>query len=66
VSACESHLHPFDGGPPKRAFKSHQKAEAALRTIRRLGTRRDKTPARAYLCPGCHRWFLTSKAGGDG
>ena len=64
VNHCESHLHPRDGGPPKKRFHSRTKAEAAIRTIRR-GSDRSVIPGRAYRCPGCGDWFLTSKPGDE-
>lgn len=58
---CYHHQHPADGGPPKRPFPTRRKAESAIYQTRRYGERRERTPCRAYQCPGCKRWFLTSK-----
>ncbi len=44
----------------KKAYRHSGAADRALRTIRRLGERREKKPVRSYPCPGCGRWFLTS------
>lgn len=60
MSACDLHLHPHTGGPPKIAYHSRGEAEAAIRTIHRRGERRGRMPCRTYLCDGCSRWFLTA------
>lgn len=45
----------------KVRYPSGSKAEAALRTIRRRGDRLTKKPTRAYHCPSCDGWHLTSE-----
>lgn len=45
----------------KRRFRDHDQATAALRTIRTYGEQREKNPQRAYHCPVCNGWHLTSR-----
>jgi hypothetical protein len=45
----------------KRRFRDKQQALRALRTLQRVGSRQ-KIPVRAYQCPACNGWHLTSKA----
>jgi hypothetical protein len=46
----------------KRWFGDRISAELALAAIRHHGEdRSEKMPRRAYECPGCHGWHLTSK-----
>lgn len=53
TSQC--HLH-----RGKVPYNSRGKAASALRTIRRVGEKREKKPVRTYTCPTCKRRFLTS------
>lgn len=46
----------------KTRFTSRGAAERALDGIRRRGEKRDKKPQRAYACPRCNGWHLTSEA----
>lgn len=49
----------------KRRFASRGKAEYAVWAIRRTGDRRgDRKPRRAYRCPHCKGWHLTSQERG--
>lgn len=41
-------------------FRSHGRAEAALESIKWNSEHGSDRPTRAYLCPVCHFWFLTS------
>ena len=46
----------------KRRYRSRVDALLALATIQaRDDTRRGKTESRAYRCPDCRRWHLTSQ-----
>ena len=46
----------------KRGYKTEAAAESAMRGIvRDPRLRTGKQPSRAYECPGCGRWHLTSK-----
>lgn len=49
----------------KRRFPNSARAKAAIRTVKRYGARgaQDKKPHRAYQCPHCHGWHLTSDYG---
>ena len=44
----------------KARYPSSAKANP-VQTIRRRGVRITKKPTRAYLCPACHGWHLTSE-----
>ena len=44
----------------KRRYRDEQAAELALARIADAGDARDKTPQRAYRCPRCRGWHLTS------
>ena len=47
----------------KRRYATGAKARAATTTIRTRGrgpSRNEAKPARAYPCPDCHGWHLTS------
>lgn len=45
----------------KVRFRDHAEAVRGLHLIRSQGEQRDKTPCRAYECPGCGGWHLTSR-----
>jgi hypothetical protein len=47
----------------KVGFSSHRRAMMAVARIV-ANSRRDYVPERAYLCPFCRRWHLTSKPRG--
>lgn len=44
----------------KRRFRDREEAVAAIRTLRTKSDR-GKHPHRAYECPTCHGWHLTSQ-----
>jgi hypothetical protein len=45
----------------KRRYRDEVAAKLVLATIQRKGnSARDKTEARAYRCPSCKGWHLTS------
>lgn len=46
----------------KTRYRTSAKAQRALTNVRRYGHRDPdgKKPARAYPCPDCHGWHLTS------
>lgn len=46
----------------KRRFAHRGAALLAIKNIRRYGEDRGKWPTRAYRCPGCKGWHLTSEA----
>lgn len=48
-------------GCRKRRYPDEVSARLALATIRPRHERRDKTEARAYRCPRCKGWHLTSR-----
>lgn len=43
----------------KRRYRSHQEAIQSLHHIKNT-SKRDRQPVRAYECPRCHGWHLTS------
>lgn len=45
----------------KTRYQSGALAEWALQLIRKRGAPREKKPVRAYLCPRCKGWHLTSE-----
>lgn len=45
----------------KRRFRDQQEATHALHHIVSRGFVRQKTPKRAYECPRCKGWHLTSQ-----
>lgn len=45
----------------KVRFADEAEALATLGHIRRYGSRKGKKPIRAYECPGCLGWHLTSR-----
>lgn len=45
----------------KRRFRDQAQAIAALHRINNKIDRRDEKPVRAYQCPACKGWFLTSR-----
>jgi hypothetical protein len=47
----------------KVGFSSHRRAMMAVARIV-ANSRRDYVPERAYLCPFCRRWHLTSQPRG--
>jgi len=57
---CETHLGRTHDDAPKKSYHSKGQADAALCLIRTRGAHSEKKPIRAYCCPGCHKWFLTS------
>lgn len=48
-------------GCDKQRYPSGPHARWALQVIRKRGKRGDKKPVRAYLCPHCQGWHLTSE-----
>jgi hypothetical protein len=46
----------------KRRFRDGKAARKALGTIKDRGERRAGKPQRAYACPECGGWHLTSEA----
>lgn len=46
----------------KTRYRDREEAKDAIRTIKLSGEVRDKRPVRAYECPDCRGWHLTSKA----
>ena len=44
----------------KRKFRDQIAAKLALSRIKTTGEAREKTPRRAYRCPNCRAWHLTS------
>lgn len=46
--------------PDKRRYRDHLAAKLALAHIQTNDARRPKAPVRAYACPGCAGWHLTS------
>lgn len=59
MPACKN----VDGSPKKR-YATGPQARWALQIIRRNGERNDsgKKPLRAYPCPACHGYHLSSNA----
>lgn len=50
----------------KQKFASRGKADRAREMIRKFGDRTgDRKPQRAYLCPFCRHWHLTSEPEGS-
>lgn len=50
-------------GCGKTRYQTSAKARRALDGIRRRGNRAgERKPVRAYPCPHCHGWHLTSDA----
>jgi hypothetical protein len=47
---------------PKRRYRDRRSAMLAVEKIRVHGEPREKRPVRAYLCPKCKGWHLTSAA----
>ena len=45
----------------KKLYNSEHAADRALQAVRDYGAPRDKKPTRAYRCPGCGKWALTSQ-----
>lgn len=45
----------------KRKYRDKIAAELALAGIQHAGAARAKTPQRAYRCPDCGSWHLTSR-----
>jgi hypothetical protein len=45
----------------KRKFPDRAAAKRALTYIRQSNDKRAKTPGRAYECPMCRNWHLTSQ-----
>jgi hypothetical protein len=45
----------------KRRYRDHQEATRALHHFAVNGTR-DVKPVRAYQCPTCNGWHITSRA----
>jgi hypothetical protein len=46
----------------KTRFRDLEEAKRVLRSIKTNGVVREKNPARAYECDGCHGAHLTSQA----
>lgn len=46
----------------KARFADESSATRAVRDIAVIADNRDKKPVRAYQCPFCHGWHLTSQA----
>ena len=44
----------------KRRYRDEAASDLALARIRDAGDVREKTPQRAYRCPRCRGWHLTS------
>jgi hypothetical protein len=44
----------------KTRYDTGAQARRALAGIKRFGQRLEKKPTRAYQCPHCHGWHLTS------
>lgn len=45
----------------KRRYRDEIAAKLALTNVKQKGDAREKTPRRAYQCPKCHGWHLTSR-----
>lgn len=45
----------------KRRFRDEIAAKLALARIEKGADVREKAPRRAYRCPACHGWHLTSR-----
>lgn len=45
----------------KRRFRDRIAAEMAIQRIATRGVVTDKDPVRAYRCPDCRGWHLTSR-----
>lgn len=45
----------------KTAYRDEIAAKLAMATIRHHGATRAKTPRKAYRCPDCNSWHLTSQ-----
>ena len=46
----------------KRRYRDEIAAKLALARITAHGEAREKTPQRAYRCPACRGWHLTSQS----
>lgn len=42
----------------KQIYETYERAKAAIKILKRVAS--DKTPVRAYHCPECGQWHITS------